>query len=236
MATIAEVERLRTANAGLVALLRRELAQFWNSLDLSRPERARDALLAYLPTLTDQYGQLAAVVAADWYDELRANSSATGRFTAIAAAPVAAAAVESRVRFAAGHLFGDNPTATLTFLASAAQRYAINPGRETIARSAARDPGRPRWARVPRGTSTCAFCLALASRGPQYASAATAAGMTHYHDSCDCSATPIWDGDELPRGYDPERLFEQFDAARTAAGSGDLSSVLSTLRTQQGIS
>lgn len=36
--------------------------------------------------------------------------------------------------------------------------------------NAARDPLRPKWARVPSGTETCQFCLMLASRGFAYTS------------------------------------------------------------------
>lgn len=36
-------------------------------------------------------------------------------------------------------------------------------GRLTMQRAVANDPTKPRWARVPRGAKTCAFCLMLAS-------------------------------------------------------------------------
>lgn len=41
-------------------------------------------------------------------------------------------------------------------------------GRLTMQRAVANDPTKPRWARVPRGAKTCAFCLMLASRGFAY--------------------------------------------------------------------
>lgn len=81
-----------------------------------------------------------------------------------------------------------------------------------------RDPKRPRFARVPRGTETCAYCWALAGLGFQYRSAETA--RAHGHASCDCAIVPSWDGSGVA-GYDPKRYADLFNGARDWLNSSD---------------
>lgn len=52
------------------------------------------------------------------------------------------------------------------------------------------DPTSPRWALVPRGAMTCAFCLMLASCGFAYQSDETAGRQMQYHRDCDI--IPSW--------------------------------------------
>lgn len=81
-----------------------------------------------------------------------------------------------------------------------------------------RDPKRPRFARVPRGTETCAYCWALAGLGFQYRSAETA--RRHGHASCDCAIVPSWAGSGVA-GYDPQRYADLFNGARDWLRSED---------------
>ena len=62
MPTPAETNRLKQAQAGIVALATRDLEEFFASLDLDRPEQARDALVAYLPLMVQRYGSAVATL------------------------------------------------------------------------------------------------------------------------------------------------------------------------------
>lgn len=188
-------------------------------LDLS-PEAARDELLAALPGITDRYGDLVAVAAAEWYEELRA-AEAAGRFTAIAASPAPVAQVQGTARWAVGKFWEGTTLDAFGVLSGAVQRYVAFAGRSTIARNARLDPDKPRFARVPRGAHTCAWCMMLASRGWVYLSKETAGiAEGHYHDDCDCAIVPSWDADkEHIEGYDPDVMYEKYLAAREATGS-----------------
>ncbi|MBF6459811.1 hypothetical protein IU433_12265 [Nocardia puris] len=130
------------------------------------------------------------------------------------------------------------------------QRMIRQAARDTIVANAARDPSTARWARVPKGPVTCAFCLVMASRGAVYTSRAAATSVIgrrgrprgsralgeRYHDECDCEAVPIWDEDEdFPDGYNPDDLYQQYRDARDAVKSGDLRTILAELRRQQGL-
>ena len=59
MPSSASTDRLKQTQAGIVALATKDLEEFFASLDLDRPEQARDALVAYLPLLVQRYGDMA---------------------------------------------------------------------------------------------------------------------------------------------------------------------------------
>jgi hypothetical protein len=50
----------------------------------------------------------------------------------------------------------------------------------------------------------------LASRGFVYLSRSTAGGDGHYHPNCDCRIVPGFDGQTDVRGYDPDKLYQQY--------------------------
>ena len=83
---------------------------------------------------------------------------------------------------------------------------------------------RVKWARVPTGLETCAFCFMLASRGFAYLSEKSAAEGHHgYHDNCDCVVVPGFEGpDGNPRvkidGYDPEVMYRNWLSCAKTVG------------------
>lgn len=209
-----EIERFRLDNAQLSALVREELDSFFRSLDLNKPELVRDALLEFLPLLTEQYGAVAATLAADWYEELRADSGASGRFRAVTAPSVPVGAVEEKVRYLASHLWTPDPAAMLGGLLVAADKYVKQPGRDTMASNAKREG--VRWARVPTGKKTCSFCLVLASRDAVFLSKKSAkfdSSGEKYHGDCDCQPVRIASAKDYPKDYLPDDYFNMYDAA-----------------------
>lgn len=239
MATRADVVRFQRAANTLSGLAQRDLARIWPRLPLNNPAVTRDALLDLVPALTATYGDPAAAVAADWYTDLRSASGAPGRHAVVLADPPPVAAVEARVRYGVGPLFAGDAAMTYRFLTGLVEELVKQPARDTIDANTASDRARPLYARVPTGAETCAFCLLLASRGAVYGSERAAElrrDGQRYHSDCDCAPTPIWPGDTLPGGYDPDALFAQYQEARAAAGWGaDEKAILAELRFQQGI-
>lgn len=71
------------------------------------------------------------------------------------------------------------------------------------------DARKPRYARVPSGRETCAWCLAIAGLGFQFKSVESA---SHSHAGCDCVIVPSW-GSFGVTGYDPTRYADQYNAA-----------------------
>ncbi|NJI60952.1 hypothetical protein HCX50_16105 [Microbacterium oxydans] len=218
MTTRADVTRLSTAQRRLVTLAQNELTGYFATFDLTRPEAVRDALLEIVPLLVREYGALASIAAAEWYEQIRPGSG----FNARLAPPVAAEVVQGSTRALAGVLFTDDPAAVLGGLAGAVQRHITYSGRTTIALNSMRDPLRPRFGRVPSGARTCAWCAMLASRGFTYATRVTAGEIDHFHDDCDCQIVSLFDADAAHiEGYDPRQLFDRYAQALAAADSGD---------------
>ena len=101
----------------------------------------------------------------------------------------------------------------------------------------AADPTRPRWARVPRGRVTCAFCTMLAGRGFVYTSEDAAGGGlgNRYHNHCDCEPVPSW-GEAKLSGYDPEGLDALYRRAKAGLPDGaSYREILSRMRAQGGV-
>ena len=234
VATAADVAAYAAAQDDVVALAHAELVRWWAGLDVSDGRAAAGALEAFLAELVAAYGSVAAALAADFYDQLRDEAGAPGRFRADLADPVPAGQAEAAARWAAGPLFGgDGAQAALDHAAGSVQRLVQQPARDTIALNVSRDPAKPGWARVPRGRG-CAFCRMLAGRGAVYTSAQAARGMRAYHDHCKCSAVPVWRGQPLP--YDADALEREYLRAREAASSGSTKEILAQMRQDLGVS
>lgn len=91
------------------------------------------------------------------------------------------------------------------------------------------DPTQPRWARVPSGAKTCAFCMMLASRGFTYQSEEAAGIDNSYHADCDCKIIPSW-GKQTLKGYDWERYHALYKKAQQEAADDNYHSVLERMR------
>lgn len=183
MPTQSDVLVLSQAQRALAVRSQRELRRFWASLNLERPERVRDELLAFVPSLTTTYGEAGAVVAADWYDEVRAEERVPGRFRAVMGDPFPEEYVQARVRYGARHLFTETPEMLLPFLAGAVQEYVIQPARDTVTGSSRADPRSAGWRREARADA-CDFCHMLVGRRDAVAFEA--------HAHCNCVAVPVF--------------------------------------------
>jgi len=193
VATRDDVERLAAANRRVRLLALRELRQIWDFADPSDAVAIRALVDEAMPSLVAKYGDVAATVAADFYDEMRLQAGVPGTFTARLSSPAPAEAVVKSSRWAIGPVFSETPDGekALGRLVQVLDRKALQQGRDTIVASASMDPSRVGWARVPSGAETCAFCLTMASRGAVYTSKVRA------------SVVGPGPGRGRPRGYIP---------------------------------
>lgn len=219
----------------MVSLARADLEGFFVGLDISNSEAVRDALLEFVPALAREYGDVAATVAAEWYEELR-TGAVGGSFNARLAPLKPDAAVEASVRYAAGHLFDGDPADTLAVLSGSLQRFVTYGSRATVARNVQLDPRKPRYGRVPSGSRTCAFCLLVASRGWVYHTRETAGAFDHYHSDCNCQVAPQWDAENAHiEGYDPDAMYDFYLKARGLASSSSETEILKAMRALGGV-
>lgn len=212
-------EAHRSELLDLDTLLRADLAEQWRQLPLGDAVATRTLATGLAVDLVDYYGGLAAAGAADWYDEMRYDSRAAGRYTARPVVPLIPAQVEANVRWSVGPMFAaaPRPGDALARLSGSLQKLTAAADRATVLAAARRDPVRVRWARSAR-PACCAFCAMLASRGAQYASETTASFDSHSH--CFCIALPLFTADD-----DPPEISQQFgseygDARAAAAAEG----------------
>ncbi|NGM16961.1 hypothetical protein GMI70_02880 [Eggerthellaceae bacterium zg-893] len=157
-----------------------------------------------------------AVAAADAYEAIRA--AATGRAGGALADPRRdPAATRGAVRGLVGQV--EKPGGVGRFLRRMDERIDYEAKRasgECVLLNGRRERSAVRFARVPSGIETCAFCLMLASRGPVYLSEGTA-GLGHYHAGCDCRIVPWFPGQEVA-GYDPDALYGKWKLAEKKKG------------------
>jgi hypothetical protein len=213
-------EYTRTLNA-LSSDVRRRLADELEKVDYSDIASARDAVIAIMEAFLGAYSGLAATVSAAFYETVR-EMQVGGEFAAIAESNRKPKATEEAVRgfmrFAVDGNVGQLVGACLQRADYEIKRAA---GECTFA-NMARDPKKPRYARVASGRETCDWCLMLASRGFVYRSKEAAGAGNHYHADCDCRIVPSW-GAGI-EGYDPDALYRRWqevvdDKARAASES-----------------
>lgn len=189
MPTAADTATLRSSQEGLRALAERDLKAIVSMLDMSSPEKARDELVVLTKQLVSAYGRIGADVAADWYDVVRADAKAPGRFRAQAYTPDQSEEIERTVRRAAGVFWAGNPADVLGMLNGPIGKYTLSGSRATVLGNTWADPAASGWKRVTRAGS-CAFCRMLAQRGAVYIEQ-TATFASHSH--CNCAAAPSFD-------------------------------------------
>lgn len=200
-----------------MALAHDDLLGVWTALDTSGdPTRIRDVLTGLFPDLTRVYGDMAALLGADWFDMLRDAPPSAASFRAAIARPVAVAQAEASARWALGPLFSSepDPVSVLSRLRGSLQRLVLQPGRETVWEAARTDPVARSFARVPSGPTTCRWCVMLASRGFDYTTAESAGQGIQFHDNCDCVIVPGTNRDDLPEDYDLDHYVDLYTSGR----------------------
>ncbi len=148
----------------------------------------REALLDVLPSIVETYGAAAATLAADWYDELREEAAARGRFSAIPA-EIEDTKVAALVGWATDQARSDE--AFRMMIDGGMQRRIANASRVTVSRSSLADPQAAGWKRI--GVGSCSFCNMLINRDELYTEATADFAS---HDHCNCQAYPLIKGAE----------------------------------------
>lgn len=162
----------------------------------------REALIAYAHALITRYSEGSAELACQMYDALAAAEGVT--------VPPAEPAEPASYREVAKMVNAtkDSPPQ----LQRGVSRLVKRAGADTTLQNAKRDGAEFAW--IPHG-DTCAFCLTLASRGWQRASAEVLKGghAEHIHAHCDCEFAIRFSSGTNVAGYDPEKYLQQYREA-----------------------
>lgn len=196
---------LRNAVAGLTGAASRDLAALWRQLETAA--QAEAALRDILPSLIDQYGAAASVLATEWYDDLRAKAGAPGRFAAI---PATIGDTGSRALVGWALAEASDYEAFQSLVEGGTARRIANFSRQSVQQSSIADPASTGWKRI--GAGACTFCRMLIERDVLY----TQAGADFAsHDHCKCQAYP------LIKGAEPIDVKDYIQSARASKKPGE---------------
>lgn len=165
-----------------------------------------NALIEYAYALATKYGEASSALACQMYD-LMADMMGASVPEAIPAATATMKEVAKGVAWGKYH----SPAQ----IADIVSRQVRQAGADTMIQNAARDHAE--WAWIPHG-DTCAYCIALASRGWQPASKAILRGnhAEHIHQNCDCTFAIAFkpkDQKQYNRIYDPKKYEQMYYGA-----------------------
>ena len=109
-------------------------------------------------------------------------------------------------------------------IANTVARLVKQAGADTTIQNAARDNAE--WAWIPSG-DTCAFCIALASRGWQYASKKVMKGdhAQHIHANCDCTFAVRFDKKSSYDSYNPKKYEDIYNSAEGSSSKDKINSI-----------
>lgn len=151
---------------------------------------------SYGYALATKYGEASASLSAQMYDEVAAASGMT-----LPAAEVADTVSYTEIAKAITKVAAQTQNAQR--VSDVVGRYTKRTGADTMLKNAERDGAQFAW--VPAGDS-CAFCIALASRGWQFISKKSFKNghAEHIHTNCDCTYAVRFDKKTNVAGYDPQ--------------------------------
>lgn len=153
-------------------------------------ESRRLTLLDEVPGVVGYYSEGSAALAADFYDEYRADAGIGDRFRAEAVVLDRTVKIRRGVAWASEPLSVDDDAAAIARLTEVLQSELARPYRDTILTNQQRDKRAGGYQRIASPTA-CGFCKMLAGRGAVYKerSAFFAA-----HGNCMCTAQPWFNG------------------------------------------
>ena len=189
------IERLRKLNDKAFDLVRRRII----GSGIPQTSEEMNALIAYAFQVSTRYGEAAAEVAAQMYDQLAQMSGAL--------VPAAVPAPAAEIHEVAKAIVGTCKTGNEEVVASSISRLVKLSAVDTTMQNALRDGAQ--WAWIPHG-DTCAFCLALASQGWTDASrkAIQNGHARHIHANCDCTYAVRFDSNTEVEGYNNGKAYK----------------------------
>ena len=173
-----------------------EMLAYLNTHDWVADYASRQLAIYYAFALATKYGEAAAALACEMYDAMVIASDMS--------LPAAAPASTATIAEVAKAINGTGKTGNPDIMSDSVGRLVKMAAADTTLQNAIRD--RAEWAWIPRG-DTCAFCIALASRGWQEASREALKGghAEHIHANCDCMYAVRMNKRSTVEGYNPSQ-------------------------------
>ncbi len=173
-------------------------------------------LVGYAYGISAKYGEGAAALACEMYDAI---GIASGQIL-----PPAEPADLPDMDEVAKTVRGTAKTGNPKNVARSVGRLVKRTGADTTLKNAIRDGAEFAW--IPNG-DTCAFCITLASRGWQTASAKALKNghAEHIHTNCDCTYGVRFNGQPTYKNYNPDEYLEQYESAEGKSSKDKINSI-----------
>lgn len=221
-----------------------EMLSFFERTALSNETAQLTRIRNSFWSIIKRYSDASGAIGRDLYDRMRAEAGAHGYYDAVTAPSVDIQFVNTvtfsnskYVQSGDYQKYQDQLQQKMMLAIFGTMRHTItgNAARENRLMGNNEDDG-VRFARVPQGVHTCAFCIMLAGRGFVYASKETAGKFDKYHNDCDCRIVASWGEDSSVENYDSTEYEDMYRSARQNANSGNASIILSYMRSMYGLS
>lgn len=177
------VDEHRTQVAGITTLAQNDIGSYASSIIGEDPARVAVQLRAAAPAVINQYGEVAAVAGALFYETQRPGPG----FTAdLATAPIAKK-ITSALGWALVPLFKPDgfelgAAETVNRLSGVVQGFVADQDRLTI-RGAARRDGQSTGVKTFAKAGACSFCALMSAQSVRGG---------HWHNHCTCVEVPTW--------------------------------------------
>lgn len=210
------------ASSSLELTLNEVLKDFDPNMPEKEWNELREALIEYLYQTRIYWGDSAGLAACEFYDKIITNREGVGYYnSAQLPEQISRKTCADSVRALAYFLFEDKREKFVEKMLENAHNGVKQFANQSVMFNVKRDGVKGvRYARVPTGVETCAFCIMLASRGFVYYSKKTAGENEHMHVHCDCRIVPGFDGDVI-EGYDEKVYKDIYDAAAEGYSLGN---------------
>lgn len=208
-----EVEQLEDAAAGYVT-------DYIRAFRATNPDASvaeiREATIGAIGDSLNAFGHQAGELAGELFDEVCASEEIKAQF--VTEVVIDPKMVDEGIRYRARELVSGNDPKFAKDVTDLTRFYVKRSAFENMVRNC--DRNKVRYARVPSGRETCAFCFMLSSRGFVYHSELTAKGRSLHgmHNHCDCIVVPGVDGKTRIDGYDPDAMFRRWKDCAKAVG------------------
>lgn len=234
----ASVARWRQAQLGLTRLLLRDLRGLRRLIDPVRLQATVPTWIEAVTVLVARYSEVAATLAADFYDGEREAAGMPGTFTVPLADPPPDEQADTSLRWATKDLWPRGEVvatvaqrepmnvrleAAMGKADGATQKLVADRGRATLRQAVKADPQAVAYARAA-ALGACSFCKLMASRGAVYATAESAgrdanelfagdASVVKFHNDCHCAITPVFRGQRFelsPQAAEWDRIYREY--------------------------
>lgn len=163
---------------------------------------AREASIGIMQDCLSVYGDKAQALSAEMFDEICEAEGIDADPGEMFDDVIDSSRLAGKVHYYAGKLVDGDWDGYAGSNADLAAYYVHRSALENMARNCYKNG--VRYARVPTGRETCAWCYMLSSRDFAYASDQSAAAASH--DGCDCVIVPGVKGVTKIDGYDPDGM------------------------------